>query len=101
MDSNDVRAGLAPPTRTFGKPPPPSGGETVLTPARSAQKLGGAQPSAPRSGQLCAIGYFAKISSIRLNALSAACSGAMPLFITSKQETMTTCSAPICAIAGL
>ena len=51
--------------------------------------------------QLCTIGYFAKISSARLNALSIAASGAIPLIITSASATLKTCSALTWAIAGL
>src|SRR4029077_10712700 len=39
----------------------------------------------------CVIGYFAKISSIRLKALSAAACGAMPSFMMSTQPTAQTC----------
>ena len=49
----------------------------------------------------CVIGYFAKISSARLKALSIACSGVIPLFMTSSMAMLKTCSASICAIAGL
>jgi hypothetical protein len=38
------------------------------------------------------IGYFEKISSTRLNALSAAACGAIPSFIMSTQPTLQTCS---------
>jgi|SRR6516162_7895869 hypothetical protein len=47
------------------------------------------------------IWYLAKIASARLNALSIACSGAMPLFITSNSAMLKTCSALTSAIAGL
>jgi hypothetical protein len=47
------------------------------------------------------IGYFAKIASARLNALSIACSGVIPLFMTSSIATLNTCSALTSAIAGL
>ena len=54
-----------------------------------------------RIAQACWIGYFAKISSARLKALSIACSGAMPLFMTSNMATLNRCSAFTWAIAGL
>ena len=54
-----------------------------------------------RSAQACVIGYFAKIASARLKALSIAASGAIPFFITSNSATLKTCSASTCAIAGL
>src|ERR1700724_1896203 len=47
------------------------------------------------------IGYFAKIASARLNALSIACSGVIPLFMASSIATLNTCSALTSAIAGL
>jgi hypothetical protein len=47
------------------------------------------------------IGYFAKISSARLNALSIAACDAIPFFITSNSATLKTCSASTWAIAGL
>ena len=47
------------------------------------------------------IWYLAKIASARLNAWSIACSGAMPLFITSNSAMLKTCSALTSAIAGL
>jgi hypothetical protein len=47
------------------------------------------------------IGYFAKIASARLNALSIACSGVIPLVMTSSIATLNTCSALTSAIAGL
>jgi hypothetical protein len=43
--------------------------------------------------QLCAMGYFAKISSTRLNAISAATCGASPPCIMSVQPKLQTCSA--------
>jgi hypothetical protein len=51
--------------------------------------------------QACVIGYFVKIASIRLKALSIAASGAIPFFITSNSATLKTCSASTSAIAGL
>ena len=42
--------------------------------------------------QLCAIGYFAKISSTRLNAFSAAACGVAPSFMISAQPACQTCS---------
>src|SRR6266404_8813923 len=47
------------------------------------------------------IGYFTKIASARLNALSIACSGVIPLFMASSIATLNTCSALTSAIAGL
>ena len=38
------------------------------------------------------MGYFAKISSIRLNAFSAAACGAIPSFMISIQAALQTCS---------
>ena len=59
-------------------------------------------PSAvlPRS-HASVIGYFATISSARLKALSTACSGVIPLFMTSSMAMLKTCSESTCAIAGL
>src|SRR6516164_6183835 len=51
--------------------------------------------------QACGIGYFEKIASARLNALSIACSGVIPLFITSSIATLKTCSELTPAMAGL
>src|SRR5262249_23318867 len=51
--------------------------------------------------QVCVIGYFAKIVSARLKALSIACSGVIPLFMTSSMAMLKTCSALTSAIAGL
>ena len=42
--------------------------------------------------QACGIGYFAKISLIRLKAFSAAACGAIPSFMMSTQPTLHTCS---------
>ena len=52
-----------------------------------------AVPPVSAPAQACVIGYFAKIASARLNALSIACSGAIPLLITSNSATLKTCSA--------
>jgi hypothetical protein len=49
------------------------------------------------SPQACSIGYFAKISSIRLNALSAAASGVIPFWMMSIQPWLQTCSVWTCA----
>jgi len=49
----------------------------------------------------CAIGYLAKIASVRLKALSIDASGAIPLFMTSSMAILKTCSALTEAIAGL
>ena len=55
-------------------------------------------PLAPKTAgncgpaQACGIGYFAKISSIRLKAFSAAACGAIPSFMMSTQPTLHTCS---------
>ena len=51
--------------------------------------------------QACTIGYFAKIASQRLNALSIAASGVIPLFITSFIAMANTCSVLTSARAGL
>src|SRR5712671_576112 len=58
--------------------------EPVRPPRRA---LANREPPNAASGwsQACSIGYFAKIASARLNALSIACSGAIPLFMTSKK----------------
>jgi len=53
------------------------------------------------AAQVCVIGYFAKIVSARLKALSIACSGVIPLFMTSSMAMLKTCSALTSAIAGL
>src|SRR5579884_2306104 len=47
--------------------------------------------------QACWIGYFAKIASMRLHALSAASSGFMPPVAMSAQATFQTCSVMTCA----
>jgi hypothetical protein len=47
--------------------------------------------------EACTIGYFAKISSARLNALSAAVCSAMPSFMISTQPALQTCSAALAA----
>ncbi len=49
---------------------------------------------------VCVIGYFAKISSARLNALSIAASGAIPFFNTSNSATLNTCSASTSVLPG-
>jgi hypothetical protein len=51
--------------------------------------------------QACWIGYCAKIASVRLNALSTAASGVIPLFMTSNIATLKTCSVATWARAGL
>ena len=53
------------------------------------------------ASQLEMIGYLAKISSARLNALSTAFSGAIPSFITSNSATLKRCSEFTWAMAGL
>src|ERR1700756_2454564 len=50
--------------------------------------------------QPCAIGYFAKISSTRLNVLSAAACGVIPPEMMSAQATAQTCSFCSWAYAG-
>jgi len=47
--------------------------------------------------QLGAIGYLAKISSIRLNAFSAAACGVMPPWMISIQPWLQVCSFETCA----
>src|SRR5260370_26515340 len=54
-----------------------------------------------RPPQACTIGYFAKIASQRLNALSIAASGVIPLLITSFIAMANTCSVLTSALAGL
>jgi hypothetical protein len=75
---------------------PPSSGKYGLAASR-ARMLSSRSVSA----QAWVIGYFAKISSARLKALSIAASGAVPFFITSNSAMLNTCSASTCAIAGL
>jgi len=75
---------------------PPSSGKCGLAASR-ARMLSSRSVSA----QAWVIGYFAKISSARLKALSIAASGAIPFFITSNSAMLNTCSASTCAIAGL
>ena len=53
------------------------------------------------ASQACTIGYFAKISSARLNALSAAVCGATPSFMISTQPALQTCSAALAAPCDL
>ena len=49
------------------------------------------------AGQVCTIGYFAKISSTRLNAFSAATCGGTSFFMISAQPVCHTCSFWTCA----
>ena len=73
--------------------PPSSGNAAALRARMLSPRLA--------SAQACMIGYFAKISSARLKALSIAASGAIPFFITSNSAMLNTCSASTRAIAGL
>jgi hypothetical protein len=61
---------------------------------RHLHRVGAANNVAQRpiSLQAWAMGYFAKISSTRLNAFSAAASGVMPLWMMSIQPCIQTCS---------
>jgi len=59
--------------------------------SRSDERIGRADGVLYRA-QACSIGYFAKISWIRLNAFSAAACGAIPSFMMSTQPIAQTCS---------
>ena len=68
---------------------------TLLNSARPELKCPGGlsdRPALHDVAQPCAIGYFAKISSTRLNAFSAAAWGVIPPIMMSAQPTAQTCS---------
>src|SRR5579883_2550029 len=81
-----------------GRLPGAAAGDTCA-PRRPADR--GSRRRVPPPDQLCTIGYWAKISSVRLKALSTAACGVMPLRITSIPARAKTCSLLTWARAGL
>ena len=89
--ANKVASSPLPPLRTLlASAASRSASERVALLAASARANNDAQRLI--SLQAWAMGYFAKISSTRLNAFSAAASGVMPPWMMSIQPCIQTCS---------